>query len=113
VQPSSITSKVKSYSKDPVERKMRNYASKDSKNFSYAYLDGLGRSNSQDKNKKLNVSALPEGIEIGSTASPFNNAINKYINSKGSKFYLKHKHFGFFIEIILNFRKYILRIRIY
>lgn len=86
-QISSLTFKVKSHSKESVERKILHYSSKDSKNFANAYLDNLGSNDSNDVNNKLlHVSALPEDIEIGSNASPFNNAINKYINSKGSKF---------------------------
>jgi len=86
VPTSSIIFKIKSYSKELVDQKLRNHASKDSNNFSYAYLGGLGRSNSQDENQKqLHISAIPENTEVGLSASPFNNAIKKYINSKGSK----------------------------
>ena len=58
------------------------HGSKDSKNFSNAYVDGLGQSDSREENYKfLHISALPEDMDTGSSSvSPFNNAINKYIN---------------------------------
>ena len=51
-------------------------------NFSNAYIDGLGQNDSREENYKfLHISALPEEVDAGSSSvSPFNNAINKYIN---------------------------------
>lgn len=77
--------------------------SKDSKNFANAYLDNLGGSDSNEiNNKMLHVSALPEDVEVGGNTSPFNNAINKYINSKGSKLPNLFK-----ILSLIAFRKYV------